>query len=48
MRRARWTMLAAAGLVLMGSDGAVRSDCPPAEQVVIVGQDRSVQGLLDR
>lgn len=32
MRRARWTMLAAAGLVLMGSDGAVRSDCPPANQ----------------
>ncbi|GJQ27616.1 MAG: hypothetical protein HBSAPP02_26480 [Phycisphaerae bacterium] len=28
MRRARWTMLAVAGLVLMGSDGAVRSDCP--------------------
>ncbi len=31
MRRAMWTM-AAAGLVLMGSDGAVRSDCPPANQ----------------
>lgn len=31
MRRAMWTM-AAAGLVLMGSDGAVRSDCPPSGQ----------------
>lgn len=33
MRRATWTVLAAAGLVLMGSDGAVRSDCPPSGQI---------------
>lgn len=29
MKRAMGTVLAATALVLMGSDGAVRSDCPP-------------------